>query len=421
MFSTFVFILVLSFLVLIHELGHFVAAKWAKVKVEEFGLGYPPRALTLFTWKGTIFSLNWIPFGGFVRMEGEELAAGDQNSVALSKKQKTEEQPFYTRTAWQRLVVILAGVTVNLVFAFLAFSFYFAIKGIPAFVSFPASIADREQIQAISVNDQKYTVTNQEELDSLLTEYQQSQPRIGFVMPQSPAAEENIPTNVKITQVATATDKQAVSANTDLIDFVQKHRGETVTLTTTLECQGISCPEATQDFNVYLRRDDEILDPAKEGPLGIGFDDSLMVFYPTWQMPLRGSSYGLQQSIGMSLFILQSLGDIVRIAATKGRVSAEVGGPVAIVRQASDVGLFNRGFLEILHFAGLLSVNLAIINLLPIPALDGGRAVFILLEKIVGKTRLAVVEGYANYAGFIFLIGLMVLITARDLYNLVVG
>lgn len=421
MVSVVAFILVLSFLVLIHELGHFVAAKWAKVKVEEFGLGYPPRAVALFKWKQTVFSLNWIPFGGFVKMEGEELGEHEKTTETRQTHTSAKSFPFYTRSAWQRLVVILAGVTVNLVFAFLAFSFYFMIQGVPAFLSYPDSVRERDQIRSLTINAQRYQVPDEAELNALLQEYEQSQPRIGFIMPQSPAAEQNMPTNVKIIQVARGEIVYPVASGHELIEFVNAYRGETITLTTTLACSGVSCPTETREYELYVRREDEIIDPTKEGPLGIGFDDTFMVYYSFWQMPLRGTLYGLQQSIGMSLYIMQSLADIVRLAATQGKVSAEVGGPVAIVSQANQVGLFTRGLLEVLYFSGMLSVNLAIINLLPIPALDGGRAVFIMLEKIVGKSRIAVVEGYANYAGFMFLIGLMILITVRDVYNLVVG
>src|SRR3989339_456689 len=96
-----VVLIILSLLVILHEIGHLAAAWWLKLRVEEFGLGYPPRARKLFTWKGTDFTLNWIPFGGFVRLWGEE--AGDENS----------SQAFARRPVWQRLIVMLAGPGIN--------------------------------------------------------------------------------------------------------------------------------------------------------------------------------------------------------------------------------------------------------------------------------------------------------------------
>ena len=112
--SVLIFILVLSFLVIIHELGHFLVAKWQGVKVEEFGLGYPPKILSLFRWKGTLFSLNAIPFGGFVRMEGEYGEEETDKKAPYSKDDK--EQPFYAKSALPRLLIILAGPFVNFLF-----------------------------------------------------------------------------------------------------------------------------------------------------------------------------------------------------------------------------------------------------------------------------------------------------------------
>ncbi|HEX7017908.1 MAG TPA: RIP metalloprotease RseP [Patescibacteria group bacterium] len=420
MLGAVLFILVLSFLVIIHECGHFFAAKWAKVKVEEFGLGYPPLAVKLFTWKNTLFSLNWIPFGGFVRMEGEELEESIQQPDSNPKKNKTAEYPFYTRSAWQRLVVILAGVTVNFLFAFLAFSIYFTLNGIPA-LSDMVTIQSPEQVTSISIGTEDYSVANTEELQQYLDQFNQSQPRIGFIAPHSPAEEAQIPTNVKITQVQFEDEVTPITNSLEVVEFVNAHAGQKIKLSTTLPCTGITCPTETNTYDVYIRTDEELTNPSKEGKLGIHFDYSLMVHYPLWQMPFRGTWYGFQQALYMGIFILQSLGDIVYLAVAEAKVSPEVGGPIAIVDQANQAGLFERGALEVLYFMGMLSVNLAIINLLPIPALDGGRAVFILLEKVIGKRTLVKFEGYANYAGFVFLIGLMVLITARDLYNVFIS
>src|SRR5258708_6019281 len=127
-FSIIAFILMLSLLVIIHELGHFLTARFFKIKIEEFGIGYPPRARTLFTWKGIPFTLNWIPVGGFVKMEGEDGSANEDN---IQHKTKNSFGPFYTKPKWQRLIVILAGATVNFLFGVLAFSVIYSYVGIP--------------------------------------------------------------------------------------------------------------------------------------------------------------------------------------------------------------------------------------------------------------------------------------------------
>src|SRR5260221_1182304 len=130
------FVIMLSFLVIIHELGHFLTARLFKIKVEEFGLGYPPHARTLFTWKGIPFTLNWIPVGGFVRMEGEDGGESltDHQKTHVSTD-KTHYAPFYTKSRLERLIVILAGATVNFLFGVLAFTIIYSYIVIPVPVS----------------------------------------------------------------------------------------------------------------------------------------------------------------------------------------------------------------------------------------------------------------------------------------------
>ena len=127
MLSVFIFILILSFLVIIHELGHFLIARKHGVKVNEFGLGYPPKALTLFTAFGTPFTLNWIPFGGFVRLEGED---GPELGTEQKETHKSERE-FFRVAVWQKLSIVLAGPIVNFIFGIIAFSIVFSVTGIP--------------------------------------------------------------------------------------------------------------------------------------------------------------------------------------------------------------------------------------------------------------------------------------------------
>jgi len=119
----------------------------------------------------------------------------------------------------------------------------------------------------------------------------------------------------------------------------------------------------------------------------------------------------------LSYLIVTSLGQIVG-NLFHGHVPQEVAGPVGIFKQASQAGFFSHGVLELINFAGLLSVNLAVMNVLPIPALDGGRALFIILEKIIGKKRVQLFEGYANYGGFALLMIMIVLITLKDIVGI---
>jgi regulator of sigma E protease len=363
------FILVLSFLVIIHELGHYLSAKFFKVHVEEFGLGYPPRAKKLFQIGSTLFSLNWIPFGGFVKMEGED---GPVAEPAPSKKYGADA-PFYTKSRFARLVIILAGAGVNFIFGMIALSIYFSVRGIPSVV--PA-------------------------------------PRIAEIAPDSPAAQSHVPTDVNITGFQIKDQLVSTATSEDVISVVTQHMGEHVTMITTGKCQELDCDPTPQKFEVYIRRKNEL--PANQGSLGIQMASIVTAeFYPWPEMPVRAAVYGVKQAFLLSYLILQGLGQIIQ-NASHGQVPAEISGPVGIYTQANNAGFFSHGLLELLNLAGILSINLAVMNVLPFPALDGGRVLFILLEAIVGKKRVQKVEGYANYFGFALLIFLIVIITIKD-------
>jgi regulator of sigma E protease len=375
-FQIIIFILVLSFLVIIHELGHLLAAKWAKIKVEEFGIGYPPRAFKLFKWGKVLFSLNWIPVGGFVKMIGEDGPEEEE-----SKKPNGEDEdglaPFYKRSRVKRLVVILAGVVVNFVFGIISFAIIFGVKGIPT----PIEGA-----------------------------------RIGFIAPDSPAAQAGIEKNTEIKSLSVGEDSIEVTSIKDVVEFIGKHKGNEITITNSLECNDEVCPVETKKFIATLRTDEET--PDNEGSLGIGFSDFFYKFYSWYEMPLRSIWFGIQQAFFMVLMIVGALvGMITQIMG--GSIPQDVAGPVGIVDQAASSGIFTEGFLSILNFSAMISINLAVMNLLPIPALDGGRALFIILEKLFGKKVINKIEGYANYGGMIVLLGLIILITGSDIFRIV--
>jgi len=212
--SIIIFIIILSILVIIHELGHFLAARIMGMKIEEFGLGYPPRAAKIFKWKETLFSLNWIPFGGFVRIQGEELAEGVFHKFKASK----------------RLIVILAGAAVNFIFGIVAFAIVFSISGIPSPLE---------------------------------------QPRISEISVDSPAATAKLPTDVNIIGLRIDGELIETSTTQAVVDEISAHKGETVSLVTTGHCQKSTCQEMAQEFEVYLRTTDET--PAGQGSLGIVF------------------------------------------------------------------------------------------------------------------------------------------------------
>ncbi|CAN5278076.1 RIP metalloprotease RseP [soil metagenome] len=377
-FQIILFVLVLSFLVIIHELGHYLVAKWQKVRVEEFGVGYPPRALKLFKKGETLFSLNWIPFGGFVKLEGEEGPDSEKDEDGEVKPDAHGYLPFYAKGKLSRLAIILAGATVNFVFGIIAFSVYFSVKGIP----------------------------------ELLPD-----PRIAAVAAESPIAKAGVPANVNITGFEFAGQTYKTTSIDDVTTFVGQHLGEQVTVMTTGICKDTTCDQTTHQYPLRIRTKEET--PAGQGSLGVAFDQVVSYkFYPWYQMPFRGTKFGLEQALLLSELIITSLGGIF-VGLFKGQVPQEVAGPFGIFSQARQAGFFSGDPFELLNLAGKLSVNLAIMNVLPIPALDGGRGFFILIEKFVGRKRLNKVEGYINYAAFGLLLLLTLLITFKDILGLV--
>lgn len=374
MFGIIVFVLILSFLVLIHELGHFFAARWAGVKILEFGLGYPPKACKLFTWKGTDFTLNWIPFGGFVRLFGEDLTPEEK----LEKESNTKQKGlFYQASIFKKLVIILAGATVNFIFGIIAFTIAFSVMGIP------------EQINTA---------------------------RIASLIPDSPATKAGLPEGYEIIRLQVGQETEQISTSEEAIDAIAKHRGQIVDLMLQGPCSGFICEEGYKTFQVYLRTEAET--PKDGGSLGVVFDPVVFMKYPWWQMPFKSSWYGLQQALFLGKEILLALGKLGK-DISGGQVPQDLAGPVGIVHQAQTSGLMSQGWLMILNFAGLLSVNLAIMNVLPLPPLDGGRAVLIFLEKVFDKRKLAKVEYYLNYGGYLLLIGLIIMVTIQDVIRIV--
>lgn len=369
-----IFILILSFLVLIHELGHFIAARRAGVTVHEFGLGYPPKAVKLFTWQGTDFTLNYIPFGGFVRLAGEDLTPDEK---LKAKKSDTEPGQFFQASVFSKLMIILAGATVNLIFGILAFSIVFSSMGIP------------EPIETA---------------------------RIGLVAPESPAAAAGIPEQVEIIALVVDDQTYQITTTEQAVDTIAEHRGNTVQIVTTGNCEGYACQESAQTFEVYLRTEAET--PEGQGSLGIAFDPVAFVHYPWWQMPFKSSWYGMQQAVFLGQEILMALGRLGQDVSS-GQVPEDLAGPVGIVHQASSAGILAQGWLMLLSFAGMLSVNLAIMNVLPIPPLDGGRAVLIVLEKIIAKKTVARIEYYLNYGGYLLLVSLIIFVTIQDVVRIV--
>lgn len=357
MITALIFIAVLGVLVLVHEWGHFVMARRAGMKVEEFGFGFPPR---LFGIKrgGTIYSINWIPFGGFVKILGED---GDA---------RENPESFGSKPILARLGVIVAGVVMNLLFAVLLLTLgnFFGLR--------------------IGLFD-----------DNLIATARDKKIQIVEVASGSPAEKAGLKVLDEIIGFNIG-DKEFLQMGT--LDEVQKftgdHKGQTVNIV-------IRDGKDQKNVDVETRANP----PAGEGSMGISMALTGVISYPWYEAIWRGA----YDTYILAYNTIYGYVTLVKTLLVDGRLIGEVSGPIGI---AGITGQAARvGFSYLMQFVALISINLAILNIFPFPALDGGRAFFLLLEKIKGSPLNRRVEAIANAVGFALLIALMVYVTYKDI------
>ena len=366
-------LLILSLLVILHELGHFLVAKWFHVQVEEFGFGYPPKIVDLGVWRQTHFSLNAIPFGGFVRLSGE--------TEAEPTTQVAQKHQFTTQPKGIRLAIIAAGPVVNLVIGSLIFMGVYLYLGIPTPVS--------------------------------------NQARIASVVTDSPADHAGLKTDEIILKVV-ATDASLEKPNiSQLQSFFADHQGQTLTISVTAACKVDICDQEDRSLQIYARTAAET--PANQGPLGIVLADYYWKRFPLVEMPFRAIYQGISESLILSYTMMSSVITVFYDFFTGKGLNSELAGPVGIVHQAQQQNIWSGGWLMVLNFAALLSINLAVMNILPIPALDGGRLVMIMSEWIFGATKVKKIEPMLTYGSFLFLLVFISLVSIRDVWRIILG
>ncbi len=344
------FLIILSLLIFVHEIGHFLTARKFGIKIEEFGFGYPPRI-----WgkkiKGIIYSINWLPFGGFVRIYGEDY---------LEKDSKLGDKALCNKPGYIRALVAAAGVFGNFILGFVCFSLVYSFMGIP-------TPTDKVLISAVS--------------------------------PNSPAETAGL----KIDQQILSVNNQEIKSTKDFMELTRNKKGQEIS---------IKVKDKNEVKEVHLTPRQSF--PEGEGPIGVAISSVEMKFYPVWQMPFRGAWVGLQEAIGWGAMIVSGL--YMAIKSLISGVVPEVAGPVGIYQITT--GVVSQGWLLTLQFIGVLSINLGILNLLPFPALDGGRLLFIGFEAVLGRRVKPQIEQYVHMAGMIILITLMLLVTYNDLVRL---
>jgi regulator of sigma E protease len=329
-------VIVFSVIILFHEMGHFLAARYVGIEVEEFAIGFGPKILG-FTAIGTLFSVRLLPLGGYVKMLGEEEGVGD---IASSYQNKS---PF------QRMFVIAAGPVMNFILALLLFVIIFGAVGVYV-----------------------------------------DQPRVGSVIPEQPAAEGGIMAGDDIIAI----DSQKMESWTEIQKFIQASQGRTLTFT--------------------VRRNGRVQDLDITPRIGQSDFPEVGIAPPTQRLSIGASiTEGVRQTFEITKLILINIVQIF----TRQIPAEDLTGPIGIVYyvgQAAQAGLVN-----VLSLAALISVNLGLFNLLPIPALDGSKIVFLGIELLRRRPLDPQKENLVHLVGFALLISLMIIVMYRDIIRFI--
>ncbi len=375
--TTIIFLLVLTLLIAVHEMGHFLAAKLFKIRVDNFAIGFPPRLVSKMIGK-TRFSINLVPLGGYVTIHGENPEDSVTHDSILAKPK------------WQQIIVLIAGVTFNVILAYiflvatLMFGTKVSVDTFPGEVVrdpkliitmvAPGSPAD---LIGIKAGDEILSISNGKDLFASTTLSTLN------VQKAISTAESNVSVTVKRSSLLTVDSGQSKSTST-----IERTKDEAVAyrfVPVTGIVQGKKAAGISMDMI---------------GEAKLGFFKSF--YYAGIQ------TYSLLENITVGL-----AGFIGNIFIGKGSLK-EVTGPVGIANVVGNSA--KTGVAELLMIIAVISANLAVINMVPFPALDGGRVVVVILEAIIRRPINAKIIGWVNGIGFILLIGLMLVVTFKDVF-----
>ncbi len=350
-----IFILILALLVLIHEFGHFIAAKKSGVLVEEFGFGFPPRVIGKKIGE-TLYSINLLPIGGFVKLYGEEY---HEEGAMVDGKLKS--RAFINKKPWQKVLIVVGGIIGNFLLGWVLISFLFT-QGVPS----PTNEVIVEQVQS-----------------------------------NSPASAVGIHSGDRITKAIKGDKTYPLTSIADLQDVTKKYADQPIKLE-------VKQNGAAREVTVTPRKHP----PAGQGSLGLVITSFEEKKYPWYSAPY----YGLIQAGNITRMIVVELAKTVVQLATLKNPKVDVAGPIGIAQFTGQAIKFGQN--AVLELIALLSLNLAVINILPFPALDGGRLVLVLYEWISGRKVNRTFERYLNLAGIIILLSMTVLVTIHDIIKL---
>ena len=426
------FLIALGILIFVHELGHFLVAKGAGIRVERFSLGFPPRMIG-FRWKETDYCLSWIPFGGYVKVAGMADVGSEEETGA--------DWEFPSKPIWVRMAVIAAGPAMNLIFAYAAFLFLYSAYGVGSVDSTavdplegsPAAIAGLRHGDVV-VRVGERPVANYHELKrelenaagaAVTVDAERGGRTLAFDLPRETAADreekssdmpyglsllyptvvggvvEGMPAEAaglqegdRITRVAGA----EVRTWEEMREQISRHPGEEIE---------IAWLRGGEPMTVLIAPQPRPGGGATIGQIGIGPHTS------TADVPFaEAASLSTASLVNSAGLILEFIGNIFQEDRYK-----ELGGPILIAKMADDTA--ERGLEHFIYFLSLLSVNLAILNLMPIPALDGGHLVFLTLETVMRRPLSQRKREFCQQVGLVLILGLMILVTFNDLNRLV--
>ncbi|MBU1130572.1 M50 family metallopeptidase [Patescibacteria group bacterium] len=355
MITILTFIIVLGILILAHEFGHFITAKKSGVKVEEFGIGFPPRLWGRKGKDGVFYSINWIPFGGFVKLKGE------------GGEHQEDQDSFANRPARTRALILSAGVLMNVVLAFVLFSVGFML-GLPATIG-------EEQINDPAVKNVKV--------------------QIASVVMDSPAYASGLIVGDQLLAI----DNQEMRLVSQFQSYISEHQDSQLTLQ-------IARSKENQEIKVVP----QIIEGfAEEKVMGVTLIQTGIVrhnFFASWY-------YGLKTTVSILAMIVLAFYNLLKNLVLGLGVSIDLRGPVGVAIMTGQV--VSLGWIYVLQFTAILSLNLAVINFFPFPALDGGRFLFLIIEKIRRRPNNQKVENLIHNIGFTILIILVLVVTYRDI------
>lgn len=356
--SIVIFIIILALLVMVHEWGHFKAARKFGIRVDEFGFGFPPKIWGVKKGE-TEYSVNWIPLGGFVRIFGE------------SREGEGEPDSFISKSIPKRMAVILAGVTMNwiLAAALLTVGFWY---GLPQEVN-DANLGRARDVQVI----------------------------ITKVTSESPAEKAGLKIGDAVKSIKAEGEEFSIAGIQDVQKVIADNKGKEITIE-------ILRGKEMLDIGLTPRMDV----PEEEGPMGVALGNVGIVSSVWYQAPWDG----IRATAFLTVAFIGAFYGIITDLLITGKVALDIAGPIGIGQLTYQFTQLGLSYL--IQFAAILSINLAILNVLPIPALDGGRFVFLIIEAIKGSPVSERVERAFQSAGVALLILLMVVVTLKDIIRL---